>query len=163
MVGDEGHQVELAEHADHRVALAHDDAVDAMAQHKDHRIVEVVIHRDRERLERGDFAHRKLPRRFRPEQGIPQVGRREDAKASAIPHQRVAQPAFRELVAQGNNIRVALDEERPAHENVANPRRHQRHELAALAKPRSGPPRFARVDLLRRVYRLLLRRLRTRL
>ena len=46
MAGDEGHQVELAEHADHGVSLAHDHAMDAMAQHQDHRIVEFVVDRD---------------------------------------------------------------------------------------------------------------------
>ena len=45
MVGDEGHQVELAEHADDRVAVAHHHPVDAVPQHQQQGVEELGVGR----------------------------------------------------------------------------------------------------------------------
>ena len=90
VVGDEGHQVELAEDADHRVALAHDHPVDAVPQHQQQRVEELVVGRDRQRLEGRDLAHRQLAAAAcRPQQRVAQVGGGEDAEPVAVADQRV--------------------------------------------------------------------------
>ena len=121
MAGDEGHQFELAEHADHRVALAHDHPMDAVAQHQDHRVEDLVVDRDGPGLEGRDLAHRELGRRLRPQQRVSEVGGGEDAEALAVANQGVAEAAARELAAEGDDIGGAVDEERLAHEGVADP------------------------------------------
>ena len=144
MAGHERHQLELAEDADHRLALAHHHAVDAVPQHQQHGVEEFVIDRYRPGVEGRDLAHGKFRRRFRPQQGVAQVAGGEDADALAVADERVAEAAFRKRAAEGDEIGGAVDEERLAHVGVADPRRHQGHDLAAFPRHGLGPPRRGR-------------------
>ena len=142
VAGDEGHQLELAEDADHRVAVAHDHPVDAVAQHQEHRVEDLVIDRNRPGREARDLAHRELGRRLRPQQRVPEVGGGEDADAVAVADQGFADAASREFAAQSDDVGGAVDEKWLAQEGIADPGRHQQREFA----PRRGigPPRRGR-------------------
>ena len=115
--------------------------MDAMAQHQQHRVVELVVHRHRPRPKVATSrTARSLGGSGRSSASLRSVW--QDAEAVAIAHKRVAHAPPRQLPAEADDVGAAVDEERLAHEDVADPRRHQRHELAPLARGGLGPPRL---------------------
>ena len=130
VVGHEAHQVELAQHAHHPLAVAHDEPVHPVAHHQPQGLEEIGIGLHADQVELGHFAHRDLLRRRGQQQGVPQVGGGEDAQslgaALAVAHQGLGQPVLRQGAADRNQVIRAFNVERLAQVDVADARRHQR-------------------------------------
>ena len=116
--------------------------MDAVAQHQQHRVVELVVDRDRPGSKvatsrtassPGGSGRSSASRRS----VVVKMPRRSPSRTSASP-----QAPRGQLPAEADEVGAAVDEERLAHEGVAHPRRHQRHELAPLA-PGARPARPA--------------------
>ncbi len=139
VVGDEAHQVELAEHADDGRAVAHQHAVHAVADHQQQRLEQLAVGVDRDQLELRHLAHRDRRRRQRlavagrAQQRIAQVGGGEHADALAIAHQRVALASLGHQRTHRHQVERAVHVEGLAHVGIAHARHHQRQELALFS------------------------------
>ena len=139
VVGDEAHQVELAQHADDGRAVAHQHAVHAVADHQQQGLEQLAVGVDADQVEACHVAHRD---RLRwqvaaaavgaPQQRVAQVGGGEHAEALAVAHQRVALAGVGHQRTHAHQVERAVHVEGLAHIGVAHAGHHQRQELALL-------------------------------
>ena len=134
VVGDEADQVELAEQAQHPVALAHEQPVHAVAHHQPQRLEQLGVRVDLDEVEAGHVAHREPLRRLGAKQRVAQVGGGEDAQplgaAGVVDHQRAGRALLGHAPAHADQVERAVDVEGLAQEGVAHPRSDQRDPLA---------------------------------
>ncbi len=135
MIGDKTHQVELAQHAQDLVAVAHQQAVHAVLDHQEQRLEDLGIGLDLDQLEACDLAHRQLRRRRVAQQGVAQVGGGEHAQPLlagriAVTHQRMCQAVSGQLAAAAHQVRGAVQVIGLADVGIADACRDQREHLA---------------------------------
>ena len=127
---DEADQVELAEHAHDLIAVAHQQAVHAVAHHQPKRLEDLGVGLHLHEREARHLTHRQLRRGHFAQQRVAQVGGGEDAQARPVAHERVGRAAGRQLAAHRDEVQGAVHVQRLAHVGVAHARSHEREELA---------------------------------